>query len=116
MNRSEIRKRVQALKQGDVIQIDTDGDIQDREFHVERVESAELHVRDGDKHYRVYVSGTGNSRGIGSYVINLDRPEWSRRTSDHSPPELFYIEDERLPAGKGESTEGSVMNIERQPQ
>ena len=112
MNRSEIRRRVQALKQGDVVHVDTNVDIQDREFHVERVESAELHVRDGDKHYRVYVRGTGNPKGVGRYVIHLDRPEWPERTSDHTPPELFYIEDEGLPAGRGEYTEGSITKIE----
>ncbi|WP_158855021.1 hypothetical protein [Halorhabdus sp. CUG00001] len=111
-DRTEIRRRVQALKQGDVIHVDTNVDIQDREFHVERVEPAELHVRDGNKHYRVYVRGTGNQKGVGAYVINLDRPEWSGRVSDHIPPELFYIEDESLPAGRGEHTEGSITKIE----
>lgn len=114
-DRSKIEQQVQDLKPGDTIYVNTNRDIQNREFHVREVEPAELHVRDESKHYRVYVRGTGNSRGIGAYVINLDRPEWSRRISDHNPPELFYIEDENLPAGRGESTEGSITDIRRQP-
>jgi len=114
-DRTQIKQRVQALKPGDTIYVDTNGDIQNREFHVEKVEPEELHVRDENKHYRVYVRGTGNSRGIGAYVINLGRAEWPRRISDHTPPELFYIEDESLPAGRGEHTEGAITNIERQP-
>jgi hypothetical protein len=114
-DRSQIQQQVQDLKPGDTIYVGTNEDIQNRKFRVVKVEPTELHVRDRNKHYRVYLRGTGNSRGIGAYVINLDRPEWSGRASDHNPPELFYIEDEGLPAGRGERTEGSVTSIRRQP-
>jgi hypothetical protein len=108
-NRTQIRQKVQSLKPGDTVHIETS--VESRILHVKQVEKAEKHERDSGQHYRVYLTGEGNHKGIGKYVINLDRPNWSSRHSNHSPPELFYIADEGTPPGEDEDTEGSITAI-----
>lgn len=107
----ELTQHVESLKVGEQITIDTDSDIQDRTFEVDRIESHELHVRDGNRHYRVYLRGKGNQKGVGTYVINREFANWPRRQRDYTAPELFYIDDKTSPPGKDERTEGAVEAI-----
>ena len=104
-------QRVESLNVGEQITIDTDSDIQDRTFEVHRIESSELHARDGNRHHRVYLKGNGNQKGVGTYVINRDFANWPRRQREHTAPELFYIDDETSTPGNDERTEGAVTAI-----
>lgn len=109
---TQLKRVVRSLQPGDVVFISTNANIQNKELHVDRIESSERHAKDGQQHYRVYLNGIGNSKGIGKYVINLHEVNWALRRKNHPAPELFYIDDEGTPAGKDERTEGSITSLQ----